>query len=105
VYFTSGDGDGPLAVVDVGVVSAADEREIRDCGGAAVDPGDQVVCVAHDRWGSADYAAAVAGVQCATHSAGDEAFAASDVERLGVGSEDQRDDLGVTGQAADGGSG
>ncbi len=41
-----GDGDGPAVVVDVGVVSAAQEGEVCHCGVAAVEPVDYVVGVA-----------------------------------------------------------
>src|SRR4051794_29576505 len=87
VDFAVGDGDGPVAVVQVGVVAAAEQGEVVDFGVAAVDPGDEVVCVAHDWRRVADDAAAVAGVQGAAHRAGDEAFAAADVEGFGVGAE------------------
>ena len=82
--FAVGDGDGPVAVVQVGVVAATDQDEILDLGLTAVDPGDQVMRVADDRRGSADDAAAVAGVQGAAHRAGDQAFAAADIEGFGV---------------------
>ncbi|WP_238151330.1 hypothetical protein, partial [Kribbella sindirgiensis] len=62
-----------MAVVQVGVVAATDQGEVLDLGFTAVDPGDQVMCVAHDRWRVADHAAAVAGVQGAADGLGDEA--------------------------------
>jgi hypothetical protein len=45
VDFAVGDGDGPVAVVEGGVVAAADQGEVVDRGVAAVDPGRQVVGV------------------------------------------------------------
>src|SRR4051812_36178625 len=65
-----GDGDGPVACVEVDVVTAAEQDEVGDLGFAAVDPRDEVVGVALDRWGAAHYAAAVAGVEGAAHGAG-----------------------------------
>ena len=88
-----GDGDGPVAVVEVGVVAAAEEGEVVDRGDAAADPGLQVVGVALDGRGSAHDTALVAGVQGAAHSGGDEALGAADVEGFGVGAEDEGDDL------------
>src|SRR5690242_1512071 len=69
VDFAVGDGDGPVACVEVDVVTAAEQGEVGDLGFAAVDPGDQVVRVALDWWGTAHYAAAVAGVEGAAHGA------------------------------------
>jgi hypothetical protein len=65
------DGDGPVAVVEFDVVATAEQGEVCDGGGTAAEPGDQVVGVALDRRSSADHAAAVAGVEGATHPAGD----------------------------------
>jgi len=39
------DGDVPAAPVQVDVVTTAQQRQVRDFGVAAVDPGDQVVGV------------------------------------------------------------
>ncbi|GAA3084304.1 hypothetical protein GCM10010530_07830 [Kribbella aluminosa] len=73
-----------MAGVEVGVVPAAEQDEVCQGCRAAVYPGDQMVCVAHD-WGCcADDAAAVAGVQGAADGFGDEAFAAADVEGFGL---------------------
>src|SRR6266496_6461565 len=75
-------------------VPAADQDQVPDRGGAAVEPGPQVVGVAVAGRGAADDAALVAGIQRAPHRPGDQSFGAADVERFGVRAEDERDDGG-----------
>ena len=77
-----GDGDGPVAVVQVDVVAAAQQAQVVHGGGAAVDPGLQVVGVALHRRRTAHDAAFVAGVQGAAHRAGDEPLGPPDIQRL-----------------------
>jgi hypothetical protein len=76
------DADVPVAGVEVEVVAFAEQGEVVDGGGAAVEPGDDVVGLALDGWGVADDAAFVAGVEGAAHGAGDEALGGADVEGL-----------------------
>ena len=103
VDFAVRDDDGPVAGVQVDVVSAAEQDQVRDLGFAAVDPGDQVVGVALDWWCAADDAPLVARVQRASHCARDQPFGATDVEWFGLRAEYQRDDLRVTGESSNGG--
>jgi hypothetical protein len=98
---TVGDRDGPVPGVQVDVMAAAEQDEVMDCGRAAVDPGVEVVGVAVDGWCSADDAAFVASIQGTAHRPGDQAFRAADIEWFGLRAEDQRDDLGVTGETPD----
>ena len=76
-------------------------------GGAAVDPVDDVVGVAHRGWSGAagEGAVPVAQDQGDPDGRGDQPGGAADVEDLAVGAEDAGDDVGVAGQPADGGDG
>ena len=101
------EADLPGGVVEDAVVFAAEQDEVVEVGGAAVGPVDDVVGVAHDRWAGAagEGAVSVAGDQGAPQGGGDQSVGAADVEDLAVGAEADRDELGVAGQAADGGDG
>jgi hypothetical protein len=87
------------------VVAFAEQDEVGDAGLPSVDPMHQVMGFALDGWGAADHTATVAGVQCESHGCGDEAFGGTNIEWLGLGAEDDGDDLGVAGDAAYGGCG
>jgi hypothetical protein len=95
------DGDGPVAVVQGVVIDPAQQHQVGEAGHAAVEPADDVVGVAVDRWRMADHAALVAPVQGVPQAVGDEPELAPDVEGLAVGAEDDRDDPGVTRQPPD----
>jgi len=88
--------------VDESVVVAAEEGEVVQAGGAAVGPVVEVVGVAHEWWAGAcgEGAVLVAGDQGAPEGGGDQAVQAADVEDLAATSEDDRDHLGVAGEAA-----
>ena len=88
---------GPGAGVDVVVVSAADEGEVVEVGGAALGPVPQVVGVAPGCGGGAagDDAGAVAGDQCAALGRGDGADGVAEVEDLAVAADQGGLDDGV----------
>src|SRR5215217_1389707 len=95
------DSDVPVAGVQVQVVPFAEQGQVGDGGGAAVEPGDDVVGFALDGWGAADDAAFVAGVEGSAHGARDQALTGADVQWLGLRAQDDRENLGVAGQPAD----
>ncbi|MEU8227453.1 hypothetical protein, partial [Kribbella sp. NPDC048915] len=66
------DGDVPAAGVQVDVMATAQQRQVRDLGRAAVQPGDQMVGVAHDRRRPTHDTTPVTGVQRMPHRLGDQ---------------------------------
>ena len=94
----------PGCVVDDAVVMAAEQGEVVELGWAAVDPVGEVVGVAHEGWSSAggEGAVSVAEDQGGPDRGGDRSAEAAHVEDLAVAAEDGGDDLGVTGQPAEG---
>ena len=87
------------------MVFAAEQDEVVEGGLAAVGPVDDVVGVAHHGWAGAagEGAVVVAGDQGAPQGRGDESCGAGDVEDLAVVAEADGDEVGVAGEAADGG--
>ena len=80
-----GDGDGVVAFVDGVVVAAAEQGEVVEAGGAAVDPVDDVVGVAVRRRRLTDDATLVTLDQGAAHRPVDEALLGTDIQGLRVG--------------------
>src|SRR6476469_5010783 len=95
-----GNGGGEVAVVDLGVVSRAEQGAVGQVGGSAVAPVHDVVGVAPGGGDGAagEAAAVVAGGQGQALGAGEQAPAAAEVEGFAVAAEDQGDDLGVAGE-------
>ena len=95
---------GPVAVVQVSVVVAAEEDGVGQAGGAAVGPVVDVVGVAPARWSVAagERAAAVAEDEGASERPGDEAALSPDVEDLAGAAEDDGQQGGVAGEPTHG---
>ena len=88
--------------MDDGVVAAAEQGAVAQVGGSAVEPVRDVVGLAPHRWdGAAGIAAALVAVgKGAALGGGEEALGVAEVEDLGAGAEDHRDDAGLAGQAS-----
>ena len=91
--------------MDDPVVVPAEQHQVVQAGRSVVGPVHDVVGVAHHRWFGAagEGAVPVAADQGPPERGGDEAVGAADVEDLAAGAEGDGDDVGVAGQAPDGG--
>jgi hypothetical protein len=95
------DPDLPRCGVDDRVVMAAEQDEVVQGGGAAVDPVHDVVGVAGDRWAGAagEGAVSVAGDQRQPEAVGDQPGGAAGVEDLGLRAEHDGENVGVAGES------
>jgi hypothetical protein len=91
-------GDGPGSGVDEPVVVAAQQDQVLQRGGSAVDPVHDVVGVAHDRGAGAagEPAVPVPGHQGPPDRRGDKPLLTADVEDLPAAAEHDRDEFGLT---------
>jgi len=94
------EADFPGGVVDQPVVHAAEQDEVVQAGGSAVDPVHDVVGVAGDREAvtTRERAVLVAQHQRDPDRGGDQALEAADVEDLALGAQHGRDQVRVTRQ-------